>query len=170
MEHDDDVISSTAYYTGRPVGHLFGLEAAYDVTPDLRLGGTAELAPAYDVPDGMGGEVELDAYESADVFASYIPPRYDNLEVRLDVRNLFDEDLRAARHRRRGNAGPHHPAERAWPLGRPHCVDAVLGARVRRFVWTRPSQGWGASRAGAGNAGAPAGARRKKGTRWSFRA
>ena len=113
VELDDEVISSTAYYTGRPVGHLFGVEAAYDVTPDLRLGGTAELAPAYDVPDGMGGEVELDAYEAVNVFASYVPPRYENLEVRLDVRNLFDETY--ARHASDGVGMP----GRIIPLNEP---------------------------------------------------
>ncbi|MDO6591724.1 TonB-dependent receptor [Loktanella sp. D2R18] len=85
VQVDDETIATTAYYLGRPVGHIFGLEAAYDVTDALTLGGTAQIALV-----NKDTAEELPAYEVVNVYASYNPAAMDNLTVRLDVQNLFD--------------------------------------------------------------------------------
>ena len=79
-------IPSTSYYWGRPMGHLFGLSAAFEVAPGVMLGGSAEIALKNDK-----GTTTLPGYEVVNVFATYTPRQFDNLEVRLDVRNVFDE-------------------------------------------------------------------------------
>ncbi|GGE37866.1 TonB-dependent receptor [Primorskyibacter flagellatus] len=79
-------ISSTSYYWGRPMGHLFGLSAAFEVAPGVMLGGSAEIALKNDK-----GTTTLPGYEVVNVFATYTPRQFNNLEVRLDVRNVFDE-------------------------------------------------------------------------------
>ncbi|MEY8829286.1 TonB-dependent receptor [Sedimentitalea sp. XS_ASV28] len=88
---DGAPISSTAYYYGRPVGQIFGISAGYAVTPDIAIGGTAEIALQNDDTDGVGGMSALPGYEVVNVYATYTPPSYQNIEFRLDVRNLFDE-------------------------------------------------------------------------------
>lgn len=79
-------IGSTSYYWGRPMGHLIGLSAAYEVAPGLNIGGSAEIA----LENGKGG-TKLPGYEVVNLFATYSPRQFDNLEVRLDVRNVFNE-------------------------------------------------------------------------------
>ncbi|THH36681.1 TonB-dependent receptor [Aliishimia ponticola] len=86
VEANDDTVATTAYYLGRPVGHIFGLEAGYDVSEELRLGGTAQIALEND-----DTSIELPGYEVVSVYAEYKPRQMDNLKVRLDVYNLFDE-------------------------------------------------------------------------------
>ena len=88
---DGDTIGSTAYYYGRPVGQIFGLSAGYAVTPQLTVGGTAEIALKNEDTEGVGGMTTLPAYEVFNVFASYTPKQFDNVEFRVDVRNLFNE-------------------------------------------------------------------------------
>jgi hemoglobin/transferrin/lactoferrin receptor protein len=86
VKQDGSTIPSTAYYYGRPVGHMFGLEGVYEVSPNWQLGGTAEIALKND-----DTAVPLDAYQVFNVFAAYTPTKYDNLVIRLDVRNLLDQ-------------------------------------------------------------------------------
>ena len=74
------------YYWGRPMGHQIALSAAYEVAPGITLGGTAEIALKNDE-----GATTLPGYEVLNVFATYTPRQYDNIEVRLDVKNVFDE-------------------------------------------------------------------------------
>jgi len=78
--------SGTSYYWGRPVGHLIGLSAAFDVAPGIAVGGSAEIAL-----DDNSGTTPLPGYEVLNVFATYTPQQFDNLEVRLDVKNVFNE-------------------------------------------------------------------------------
>lgn len=85
VEVDGDPISSTAYYLGRPMGHIFALEAGYDVTPEWRVGGNAQVAL-----DNDDGAVSLPGYEVLNLYASYKPRHVDGLEIRLDIENLFD--------------------------------------------------------------------------------
>ncbi|KRS18205.1 TonB-dependent receptor domain-containing protein [Roseovarius indicus] len=86
VELNNAAIGSTAYYFGRPMGHIIGLEAAYDLNPHLRIGGTAEIAlDNHDTP------VKLSGYEAVDLYAAYTPKSMQNVEFRLDVRNVFDE-------------------------------------------------------------------------------
>lgn len=87
VKTNDTTTETTAYYLGRPVGHIFGLEAGYDVTPEWRVGGTAQIALKND-----DTEVTLDGYEVVNIYAEYKPQRVENLSVRMDVQNLFDAD------------------------------------------------------------------------------
>ncbi|WP_321170028.1 TonB-dependent receptor domain-containing protein [Sedimentitalea xiamensis] len=86
VELDGDPISTTAYYYGRPVGHIFALEGAYQVAPEWRVGGNAEIALKDD--DAV---TPLPGYVVASLYASYRPVRFEGMEIRLDVQNLFDE-------------------------------------------------------------------------------
>ena len=88
VEVDDEAASSTNYYIGRPLGHIFGLEAGYDLNPEWRLGATAQVALKND-----DTAVELPGYEVLNVYAEYRPSRMENLNVRLDVHNLFDAEF-----------------------------------------------------------------------------
>ncbi|MCP9484094.1 TonB-dependent receptor [Shimia sp. CNT1-13L.2] len=81
-------IGGTRYYYGRPMGHIFGLEAGWQATDKLRVGGTAQIALEND--DVATGEAPLDAYEVVNLFAEYRPETYKNLTIRFDVQNLFD--------------------------------------------------------------------------------
>jgi hemoglobin/transferrin/lactoferrin receptor protein len=85
VEVNDATATSTDYYIGRPVGHIFGLEMGYDLTPEWRLGATAQFALEND-----DAAIVLPGYEVLDVYAEFKPNRMKNVNVRLDVRNLFD--------------------------------------------------------------------------------
>ena len=83
---DGEVISTTAYYFGRPIGHMFALEGRWDINPSWALGGTAEIAL-----ENNDTEITLPGYEALDLYASFRPEQLAGLELRLDVRNVFDE-------------------------------------------------------------------------------
>lgn len=86
VESSGSTIASTAYYLGRPVGHIFGLEAGYDISDQWRVGGTAQIALEND-----DTPTTLPSYEVVNVYGTYTPRQMDNLELRLDVYNLFDK-------------------------------------------------------------------------------
>ncbi len=86
VELDDEAIGSTAYYFGRPMGHIIGLEAGYDISSEWRVGGNAQIALHNDDDD-----LDLPGYEVVNLFVSYKPEQVGGLELRLDVQNLFDE-------------------------------------------------------------------------------
>ncbi len=79
-------VGSTDYYLGRPVGHILGPEAGYDITSEWRVGGTAQIALENDE-----GANTLPAYEVVNAYVSYKPTNLNGLELRLDVENLFDK-------------------------------------------------------------------------------
>lgn len=83
---DGDAIGSTAYYLGRPMGQIIALEGGWELDDQWRFGGNAEIARKY-----SDAAVPLPGYSVVNVYAAYTPRNLDNLEVRLDVRNLFDE-------------------------------------------------------------------------------
>lgn len=85
VQLDDDEIATTAYYFGRPMGHIISLEAGYDLNDEWRIGGNAEVALENKI-----GSLDLPAYEVANVFASYAPTAVEGLEIRLGIDNLFD--------------------------------------------------------------------------------
>jgi hemoglobin/transferrin/lactoferrin receptor protein len=85
VQTNDATTATTAYYLGRPVGHIFGFEAGYDVTEEWRIGATAQIALENEDTD-----VSLDGYEVVNLYAEYKPRRMENLNVRMDVQNLFD--------------------------------------------------------------------------------
>lgn len=90
MELDDTAIGSTAYYLGRPAGHIIGLEAGYDITQEWRVGGNAQI-----VLENDDITPSLPAYETVNLYTSYKPAALDGLELRLDVYNLFDQTYAA---------------------------------------------------------------------------
>jgi len=118
VELDGAAIGSTAYYLGRPVGHLIALEAGWEVSEEWRVGGTAEIALEND-----DAAMTLPGYEVANLYASYRPRRFDNLEVRFDLRNIFDETYAS-----RSSDGIDSPA--VIPINEPGRTVAVT-ARVR---------------------------------------
>ncbi|WP_299559384.1 TonB-dependent receptor [uncultured Sulfitobacter sp.] len=85
VKTNDTTAETTAYYLGRPVGHILGLEAGYDVTPEWRVGGTAQIALKND-----DTEVTLDGFEVVNFYTEYKPQRMENLSVRMDLHNVFD--------------------------------------------------------------------------------
>ena len=82
---DGAPIGSTAYYVGRPAGHLFGAEAAWDVTPQWRIGGSLEAA-------AENGEYApaLPGYLTGDVYAEWRPTYVPGMTLRFEVRNVGD--------------------------------------------------------------------------------
>jgi hemoglobin/transferrin/lactoferrin receptor protein len=84
---DDETASTTDYYLGRPVGHIFGLAAGYDIASEWRLGGTAQIAL-----ENNDTEVALPSYEVVNLYAQYQPTQMENLNIRLDIYNLFDAE------------------------------------------------------------------------------
>lgn len=85
---DEGPVSTTSYYVGRPVGHIIGLSGAYDINDQWRVGGTAEIA--LEVDDVPAGYAPLDSYEVVNLWTTWTPPTYENLTIRLDVKNVFD--------------------------------------------------------------------------------
>ncbi|MCA1286660.1 TonB-dependent receptor domain-containing protein [Salipiger bermudensis] len=85
VELDDDTVGTTSYYLGRPVGSILTLEGGYDIQDNWRVGGTAEVAFENDATDP-----DLPGYEVLNLYTSYTPAAFDQLELRLDVRNVFD--------------------------------------------------------------------------------
>ncbi|KEJ88499.1 TonB-dependent receptor domain-containing protein [Sulfitobacter donghicola] len=88
VEVDDQVADTTSYYLGRPLGHIFGLEMGYDVNPEWRVGATAQIALKNEDTATV-----LPSYEVVDVYAEFKPKNMENLNLRLDVHNLFDEQF-----------------------------------------------------------------------------
>ncbi len=87
VELNNEAATTTDYYFGRPLGHIFGLEAGYDINNEWRIGATAQIALEND-----DTAVELPGYEVLNVYAEYTPTAMENLNVRLDVHNLFDAE------------------------------------------------------------------------------
>jgi hemoglobin/transferrin/lactoferrin receptor protein len=67
---------------------------AHRLNNGVLLGGDVQVAfdfdDTYDAATGGSGP-ELDGYTIANVFAEYTPKRMDNLTLRAEVNNLFDE-------------------------------------------------------------------------------
>lgn len=113
VKEDGGTIGSTAYYRGRPLGHLIGLETAWQSSNGWTIGGTAEIAPSY-------SDANMDAYSVWNAYAEYVPPNIDNLRVRLDLRNLFDETYVA-----RANDSAGDTSGRPIPMNEPGRTIAV---------------------------------------------
>lgn len=107
-------IGTTAYYLGRPMGHIIALETAFQPTSEWTIGGSAEIAPTFKNTTGTSDWTQLDSYSVFNLYAEYAPANMQNLRVRLDVRNLFDETYVA-----RGNDAGGSTAGRANPLTEP---------------------------------------------------
>ena len=86
VELDDAAIGTTAYYYGRPMGHIFGLEAGYDLSEEMRIGGTAQIALK-----NTDGGLDLPGYTVLNAYVSYRPAQLSGMEFRMAVDNLLDE-------------------------------------------------------------------------------
>ncbi|UOA33006.1 Heme transporter BhuA [Sulfitobacter sp. DSM 110093] len=89
--------SSDSYvgnYLTMPMGDFLTFQVAHRLNNGVLLGGDVQVAfdfdDTYDSDTGGRG-AELDGYTIANVFAEYTPKRMDNLTLRAEVNNLFDE-------------------------------------------------------------------------------
>jgi hemoglobin/transferrin/lactoferrin receptor protein len=83
--------SYTGQYLATPIGDLLAVEGEYRFgASGFSMGG--DVAVAFDNQDTVraGGQA-LPGYELVNLFIAYAPPSLPELEVRLGVRNLFDE-------------------------------------------------------------------------------
>ncbi|MCW1935046.1 TonB-dependent receptor domain-containing protein [Pararhodobacter zhoushanensis] len=78
-------IATTAYYLGRPVGSLAGLELGYTLNDQWTVGGSAQVAF-----ENALETVTLPSYEVVNLFATWRPAQFSGLQVRFDVENLFN--------------------------------------------------------------------------------
>ena len=67
-------------------GHVIGAEAAWDVTPEFRLGGVVQLAL-----ENTEAQSDLPGYQAVDLYAEYRPDFAPGLSFRAEVRNAFNE-------------------------------------------------------------------------------
>lgn len=86
VELDGEAVGSTAYYLGRPMGHIVALEGGWQIDDQWRVGGTAEIALK-----NTDTDTTLPGYQVFNVYTTYTPPAAENLELRLGINNLFDE-------------------------------------------------------------------------------
>lgn len=82
--------SETGTYLAAPMGKIFTVGGAHTIRPwELTLG--ADLEVVLDNSNVVVGK-QLKGYEVVNLFASYqLPETYSNVNLRVDVRNLFDE-------------------------------------------------------------------------------
>lgn len=77
-----------------PMGDFLTFQVAHRLNNGVLLGGDVQIA--FDFKDTYdenteGRGPELDGYTIANIFAEYTPKRMDNLTLRAEVNNLFDE-------------------------------------------------------------------------------
>lgn len=87
LDVNDQTIDTRAYYLGRPVGEIIALEAGYKINSQLAIGATSEMALKNKLDNGT----TLDSYEVFNAYLGYMPQHVKNLSVRIDIKNLFDE-------------------------------------------------------------------------------
>ena len=82
--------SDTGTYLATPIGQIVTISAAHTFTDwGLTIGGDIEIAPKYGkVP---AGSPSFKAYEVVNTFLEYKPPSHQNLTLRAEVKNLFNE-------------------------------------------------------------------------------
>ncbi|WP_245629279.1 TonB-dependent receptor plug domain-containing protein [Celeribacter indicus] len=74
---------------GAPLGTVIALEVEQQTGIEgLEIGGGLDIAFDYDMPDSA--DRDLEGYEVVNVFAEYVPPRFEAVTLRLEVENLFD--------------------------------------------------------------------------------
>lgn len=81
-------VGTTAYYFGRPVGHIFALEAGWEINNQFFVGSTAEAVLQN---DNVSRTNPLPGYAVLDLYGTYQPQQYDNIKFRLDIQNLLDK-------------------------------------------------------------------------------
>lgn len=76
--------SDTGTYLTTPVGEIITVSAAHTFTDwGLTVGGDVEIAPEY--------QNTFKAYEVVNTFVEYKPPSHQNLTLRAEVKNIFNE-------------------------------------------------------------------------------
>lgn len=75
---------------GTPPGRLLSLEVSHEVSPGLTMGGVVQKA--FDLShQGSDTDQDFAGYTTVDVFAEYQPSNMENLVIRAEVTNLFDQ-------------------------------------------------------------------------------
>ncbi|WP_321832243.1 TonB-dependent receptor domain-containing protein [Thalassovita sp.] len=92
--------SYTGNYLTAPLGEMITIEAGHTFQNlGLTVGADAQIGlkdTAYvDVAGAGAGAQEIPSYEVVNVFAEYNPSRMENLTVRAEINNLFDEHYAA---------------------------------------------------------------------------
>ncbi len=95
LTQNGETPGTTNDYLGIPVGHIFGIEAAYEVIDGLLLGANAEITLDNDDTVGLtGGRGTvmhgLDGYQVFNIYADWTPTFMPTLNLRAEVRNLLD--------------------------------------------------------------------------------
>lgn len=86
--------SFTGNYLTIPLGDFLTVQAAHEFNNGLLVGGDAQVAFDFDgtAPFGLAGvPPRIDGYTVVNVFAEFSPNSTDNLVLRVEVNNLFDE-------------------------------------------------------------------------------
>jgi hemoglobin/transferrin/lactoferrin receptor protein len=81
-------------YLTMPMGDFLTFQVAHRLNNGVLLGGDVQLAFDFDdtyISDTGERGPEIDGYTVANVFAEYTPKRMDNLTLRAEVNNLFDQ-------------------------------------------------------------------------------
>lgn len=88
----EDADSYLGNYLTMPMGDFLTFQAAHRFDNGLLVGGDAQVAFDYDdTNDGQGGSPVIPGYEVVNVFAEYSPRRIENLTLRGEINNLFDQ-------------------------------------------------------------------------------
>ncbi len=96
VEVNGGASGTTVDYLATPVGHLFGIEASFEVLDGLTIGGDAQIALENDDPAGLPAargttHRALPGYEVANLYVNYDPPVLPGLTLRAGISNVFDE-------------------------------------------------------------------------------
>lgn len=99
VELDGLVIDSFfGNYIGTPIGDIISFAFAHEfVGTGFTVGGDAEIAFENDDPLENNGDPTdprraIPGYEVANLFLKYVPPSMSHLTLRLDAKNIFDEN------------------------------------------------------------------------------
>lgn len=94
--NDRTADSFTGNYLTMPLGDFLTFQAAHRFANGVLIGGDAQVAFDYDdTNDFMGGAPTIGGYTVVNTFAEYSPPSMENLVLRAEINNLFDEKYAA---------------------------------------------------------------------------
>lgn len=94
--NDNVADSYTGNYLTVPMGDFITFQAAHRFDNGLLFGGDAQIALDYDKTDDFyGGSPTIAGYSVINAFVEYSPKSMENLTLRAEVNNLFDEKYAA---------------------------------------------------------------------------
>lgn len=94
--NDNVADSYTGNYLTVPMGDFITFQAAHRFDNGLLFGGDAQIALDYDKTDDFyGGSPTIAGYSVVNAFVEYSPKSMENLTLRAEVNNLFDEKYAA---------------------------------------------------------------------------